>query len=161
MTKTTKLGLMVLIGLAMIEFSAGQSLNAATSSKVTNATHVAAKHSVTKVKSAKYAKASKVTSSLKGMAAVYADKFNGRKTSSGQRFSQQSLTAAHKTLPLGTTVRVTNVRNNQSVDVVVNDRGPWHKSRVIDLSSAAATKIGMRRAGIAQVKLEIVDSASS
>jgi len=161
MTKTTKLVFMVMIGLAMIEFSAGQSLNAATSSKVTKATHVAAKHSVTKVKSAKYVKAHKATPSLKGMAAVYADKFNGRKTSSGQRFSQQALTAAHKTLPLGTTVRVTNVRNNQSVDVVVNDRGPWHKSRVIDLSSAAATKIGMRKAGIAHVKLEIVDTASS
>lgn len=161
MTKTTKLVFMVMIGLAMIEFSAGQSLNAATSSKVTKATHVTAKHSVTRAKSAKYARASKAAPALKGVAAVYADKFNGRKTSSGQRFSQHALTAAHKTLPLGTTVRVTNVRNNQSVDVVVNDRGPWHKSRVIDLSSAAATKIGMRRAGIAQVKLEILDTTTS
>ena len=161
MTKTTKLVFMVLIGLAMIEFSAGQSLNAATSSKVTKATHVTAKHSVTRAKSAKYARASKAAPALKGVAAVYADKFNGRKTSSGQRFSQHALTAAHKTLPLGTTVRVTNVRNNQSVDVVVNDRGPWHKSRVIDLSSAAAIKIGMRRVGIAHVKLEIVDTTTS
>jgi rare lipoprotein A len=161
MTKTTKLVFMVLIGLAMIEFSAGQSLNAATSSKVTKATQVTAKHSVSRAKSAKYAKVSKAAPSLKGVAAVYADKFNGRKTSSGQRFSQQALTAAHKTLPLGTIVRVTNVRNNQSVDVVVNDRGPWHKSRVIDLSSAAANKIGMLRAGLAQVELEIVDTTSS
>jgi len=161
MTKTTKLVFMVLIGLAMIEFSVGQSLNAATSSKVTKATHVTAKHSVSRAKSAKYAKVSKAAPSLKGVAAVYADKFNGRKTSSGQQFSQQALTAAHKTLPLGTIVRVTNVRNNESVDVVVNDRGPWHKSRVIDLSSAAAKKIGMLRAGLAQVKLEIVDTTSS
>lgn len=161
MTKTTKLVFMVLIGLAMIEFSAGQSLNAATSSKVTKATSVAAKHSASKTKSAKYAKVSKAAPSLKGVAAVYADKFNGRKTSSGQRFSQHALTAAHKSLPLGTKVRVTNVRNNQSVDVVVNDRGPWHKGRVIDLSSAAANKIGMRKAGIAHVKLEIVDTTSS
>lgn len=162
MTKTTKLAFMVLIGLAMIEFSAGQSLNAATSSKATKASHVAAKHSVTRAKSAKYAKAStKAAPSMKGVAAVYADKFNGRKTSSGKRFSQDKLTAAHKTLPLGTTVRVTNVRNNQSVDVVVNDRGPWHRGRVIDLSAAAASKIGMRKIGLAQVKLEIVDSAST
>lgn len=161
MTKTTKLVFMVLIGLAMIEFSAGQSLNAAISSKATKATHVAAKHSVTKAKSAKYAKVSKAAPSLKGVAAVYADKFNGRKTSSGQRFYQHALTAAHKTLPLGTTVRVTNVRNNRSVDVVVNDRGPWHKSRVIDLSSAAANKIGMLRAGIAQVKLEVIGRTST
>ncbi|NLX18298.1 MAG: septal ring lytic transglycosylase RlpA family protein [Desulfobulbus sp.] len=98
---------------------------------------------------------------MKGIAAIYADKFHGRKTSSGQRFSQHALTAAHKTLPFGMTVRVTNLRNNKTVDVVVNDRGPWCRGRVIDLSAAAASKIGMLRAGLAQVKLEIISSTSS
>lgn len=168
MTKTTKLAFMALIGLAMIEFSAGQSIFAATVSKAKPAQQIAAKHSVKhsvkKSKSphkAKIAKIAAIAPASKGVAAIYADRFNGRKTSSGQRFSQRALTAAHKTLPLGTTVRVTNVRNNQSVDVVVNDRGPWHKGRVIDLSAAAAGKIGMLRAGVALVKLEIVNSTSS
>jgi rare lipoprotein A len=93
---------------------------------------------------------------MSGMAAFYSDKFEGRKTASGQRFSQKRLTAAHRTLPFGTKVRVTNVRNGRSVDVVINDRGPWPTSRIIDLSSAAAARIGMLKAGKASVKLEIL-----
>ncbi|WP_309412430.1 septal ring lytic transglycosylase RlpA family protein [Desulfobulbus sp.] len=94
------------------------------------------------------------------MAVVYSDRLNGRKTASGQRFSQKQLTAAHRTLPLGTKVRVTNVRNQQSVDVVINDRGPWHAGRIIDLSAAAAAQVGMHKTGKALVKLEILNESA-
>jgi len=103
---------------------------------------------------------SKITSfsvkSMNGVATIYSDKLNGHKTASGQRFDQKLLTAAHRTLPLGTKVRVTNVRSQQSVDVVINDRGPWYTRRIIDLSTAAAARVGMLRAGKALVKLEIL-----
>jgi len=95
----------------------------------------------------------------KGVASYYADRFHGRKTASGQRYNKQELTAAHKTLPLGTKVRVTNVRNGESVDVEITDRGPYIKGRVIDLSKAAARELGMVGAGLAQVRLEIIDSS--
>jgi rare lipoprotein A len=93
---------------------------------------------------------------MNGVATIYSDKLNGHKTASGQRFDQKLLTAAHRTLPLGTKVRVTNVRSQQSVDVVINDRGPWYTRRIIDLSTAAAARVGMLRAGKALVKLEIL-----
>ena len=95
----------------------------------------------------------------KGVASYYADRFHGRKTASGKRYNKQALTAAHKTLPLGTKVRVTNVRNGETVDVEINDRGPYVKGRVIDLSKAAARELGMVGAGVAQVRLEIIKSA--
>jgi len=97
---------------------------------------------------------------MNGVAVVYSDKLNGRKTASGQRFSQKQLTAAHRTLPLGTKVRVTNVRSKQSVDVVINDRGPWHVGRIIDLSAAAAAQVGMRKTGTALVQLEILSGSA-
>jgi rare lipoprotein A len=162
MVKATKLILLMFVGLAMIEFSAGQPLNAvASAAQRDKVTYAAAHKNAPRAKLAKSTKRSQKTSSMKGIAAIYADKFHGRKTSSGQRFSQHAMTAAHKTLPFGTTVRVTNLRNNKTVDVVVNDRGPWCRGRVIDLSTAAAGKIGMLRAGLAHVKLEIVSSTSS
>jgi rare lipoprotein A len=94
--------------------------------------------------------------SLQGTASYYGGKFHGRKTASGERFNQNGLTAAHKTLPLGTKVRVTNLRNGESVNVKINDRGPYHKGRVIDLSKGAANEIGMLSAGTAKVKVEII-----
>ena len=74
-----------------------------------------------------------------------------------QRFNQERLTAAHRSLPIGTRVLVTNVFNNKTVEVYINDRGPFHRDRVIDLSSAAASKLGMRKRGFAQVKLKIIN----
>jgi rare lipoprotein A len=106
-------------------------------------------------------KAVKTVPAIKGMASVYADALNGRRTSSGQRFSQQKLTAAHRSLPLGTRVLVTNLRNNRSVEVSINDRGPHHRGRVIDLSSAAAAKLGMNKKGCAQVQLQILGGRSN
>ncbi|MDP5291351.1 septal ring lytic transglycosylase RlpA family protein [Oceanimonas sp. CHS3-5] len=91
-----------------------------------------------------------------GMASYYGARHHGRKTASGERFNKNALTAAHKTLPFGTKVRVTNMRNQRSVVVTINDRGPYAKRRVIDLSERAAQEIGMIRAGVAPVKLELL-----
>ena len=93
---------------------------------------------------------------MEGLAAVYSDKLNGKKTASGQVFRQSELTAAHPSLPFGTKVRVTNTKNNKSVEVRINDRGPTQAGRVIDLSSAAAAKVGISKTGTAPVKLEVV-----
>jgi rare lipoprotein A len=93
---------------------------------------------------------------MEGLAAVYSDKLNGRKTASGQVFRQNELTAAHPSLPFGTKVKVTNTKTNQSVQVRINDRGPNQAGRVIDLSSAAAARIGIKKTRTAPVKLEVV-----
>ncbi|MEP6677720.1 MAG: septal ring lytic transglycosylase RlpA family protein [Betaproteobacteria bacterium] len=97
---------------------------------------------------------------MEGLAAVYSTKLSGRRTASGQAFSQAKLTAAHPSLPFGSKVKVTNTKNNKSVEVTVNDRGPAHAGRVIDLSSAAAAKIGIGKKGMAPVKLEVVGAAA-
>lgn len=93
-----------------------------------------------------------------GKASFYADKFEGSPTASGEKYKHNKLTAAHKTLPFGTRVKVTNLSNNQSVEVVVNDRGPYVENRVIDLSKSAAEKLGFVNQGIAEVKVEVVDA---
>ena len=93
-----------------------------------------------------------------GVASYYADKYQDRRTASGERFDQRKMTAAHRTLPFGTKVRVTNPANGRSVVVRVNDRGPFVKGRVIDLSRAAAERLGIVRAGVVRVKVEPVGS---
>jgi len=89
-----------------------------------------------------------------GIASYYGRAFHGRRTASGVIFNQHSLTAAHRTLPLGTILRVINVKNHKAVIVKINDRGPFIRSRIIDLSHAAARSIGIR--GLGTVKLELV-----
>lgn len=89
-----------------------------------------------------------------GMASWYGDKFHGRPTSTGERYDMYKFTAAHKSLPLPTFVRVTNLANDRSVVVKVNDRGPFIAGRIIDLSYAAATKLGTRASGVARVRVE-------
>ena len=93
-------------------------------------------------------------------ASYYAEKYHGRKTASGETFNMYSLTCAHKTLPFGTILRVTNLSNNKSVDVRVNDRGPFVKGREVDLSKAAAIKLDMLKTGTAKVRIEILNSKS-
>lgn len=88
----------------------------------------------------------------KGTASWYGPGFHGRKTASGERFNQNDLTAAHKKLPLGSEATVTNLENGKSVEVEINDRGPYVQGRKIDLSKAAAKKIGVE--GTAKVKIE-------
>lgn len=90
-----------------------------------------------------------------GIASYYGDRFDGRRTASGERFDMGALTAAHRTLEFGTRVRVTNKHNGRSVDVVINDRGPFARGRTIDLSKAAAREIGMLGTGVAPVVIEI------
>jgi rare lipoprotein A len=90
----------------------------------------------------------------RGRASYYSDSFHGRKTATGETFSQNKLTAASRSLPLGSMVTVTNVKNGKSVDVKVNDRGPYVKGRIIDLSKKAAEKIGITGRGVAPVKVE-------
>jgi rare lipoprotein A len=96
-----------------------------------------------------------------GKVAHYGRKFNGRKTASGERFNAAAMTMAHKTLPFGTKVKVTNLANNKSVVVRVNDRGPTTPDRVGDLSTAAAKKIRMTKAGVVNAKLEVVGTAKT
>lgn len=91
-----------------------------------------------------------------GKASFYAKKFEGRKTASGEKFSNKKLTAAHKTLPFGTRVQVTNLKNNKTVIVTINDRLPKKSKRIIDLSQAAAKELDFIRAGTAKVKVEIL-----
>ncbi len=91
-------------------------------------------------------------------ASYYHDKFNGRKTASGEIFSNSKLTAAHRTLPFGTEIKVTNLRTGKSVVVEINDRGPFHSSRALDLSKAAFNSIGNHKNGTMPVEYEIVDN---
>lgn len=94
-----------------------------------------------------------------GYASWYGGKFQGRQTASGEIFDTNQLTAAHKTLPFGTVVEVTNLDTGKSVQVRINDRGPFVEGRIIDLSRKAATEIGMMGTGIAPVKVEVLKSA--
>ncbi len=95
----------------------------------------------------------------RGLASWYGKQFHGRKTSSGERYDMYAMTAAHKTLPLPTYVRVTNLENGRSAVVKVNDRGPFHGPRVIDLSYSAAKKIGVIQKGTAMVEVRALDPA--
>jgi peptidoglycan lytic transglycosylase len=95
-----------------------------------------------------------------GLASWYGGKFHGRMTSSGEVFNTNELTAAHRTLPFGTIVKVTNLDNGKSVQVKINDRGPFVEGRIIDLSRAAAVQLGMIDSGVAHVSLQIVEFVS-
>ncbi|WP_178090949.1 septal ring lytic transglycosylase RlpA family protein [Pseudomonas sp. Kh13] len=89
-----------------------------------------------------------------GTASYYGARHHGKRTASGEPFNQHGLTAAHRSLPFGTRVRVTNLANQRSVVVRINDRGPHTRGRLIDLSRAAAEKIGMIRSGTARVRVQ-------
>ncbi|MBW4583379.1 MAG: septal ring lytic transglycosylase RlpA family protein [Tildeniella nuda ZEHNDER 1965/U140] len=96
---------------------------------------------------------------LSGLASWYGPGFHGNPSASGERFNQNAMTAAHRTLPFGTQVRVTNVDNGQSVVVRINDRGPFSGDRVIDLSTAAARVLGLVQSGVAPVRLDVLDNS--
>lgn len=93
---------------------------------------------------------------MTGTASYYADKFHGKKTASGEIFDQDDFTAAHRTLPFGTKVLVTNLENNKSVIVRINDRGPYKKNRLIDVSRAAAEELEMIKSGIVEVEVKVL-----
>lgn len=96
-----------------------------------------------------------------GVASWYGRQFHGRKTASGETYDMNGLTAAHRSLPLNCYIRVTNKSNGKSVVVKVNDRGPFHGNRVLDLSYGAAKSIGLTNAGTARVSIERVDGPNS
>ena len=91
-----------------------------------------------------------------GNASWYGNSFHGNKTASGQIFNQYELTGANRTLPFGSVVRVTNLRNGKYVDVTINDRGPFIKGRIIDISREAARRIGLINHGVARVRLTLI-----
>lgn len=88
-----------------------------------------------------------------GLASFYGEGFQGRTTANGERFDRRAMTAAHRTLPFGSCVRVENLGNGRSVEVRVNDRGPYVRGRIIDVSEAAARELGMLQQGVARVRL--------
>lgn len=92
-----------------------------------------------------------------GLASYYASSLHGNTTASGERYDEQAMTAAHRSLPFGTIVRVTNLRNDEEVTVRINDRGPFVEGRIIDLSRAAARELDFIEAGVVPVRVEIVE----
>ncbi len=94
--------------------------------------------------------------SYTGFASYYGDKFQGNPTANGEIFNQDDFTAAHNTLPFGTKVKVTNLENNKSVIVRINDRGPFVTGRIIDLSKAAAEELDMLKSGVVQVEILVL-----
>jgi rare lipoprotein A len=96
-----------------------------------------------------------------GLASWYGRESQGRRTATGERFDRHKLTAAHRTLPLHTRLRVTNLSNGRTVEVMVSDRGPFKHRRIIDLSEAAASQLGMHRKGVGWVKIEVMPGAIS
>jgi rare lipoprotein A len=96
-----------------------------------------------------------------GLASFYDDKFNGRITASGELFDQSKLTAAHRTFPFGTRVAVTNINNKKTVELIINDRGPYVKDRIIDVSKKAAQELGFVGKGTANVKVEVIKLGDS
>jgi rare lipoprotein A len=99
----------------------------------------------------------KVLLTLEGIASYYADEYHGRQTSNGETYNMNDLTAAHRTFPFGTMVRVTNLENKRSVVVRINDRGPFVEGRIIDLSLGAAKELDIVGSGTARVRLEVLE----
>ncbi len=100
----------------------------------------------------------KAQSAETGKASYYNNSFEGKKTASGEFYDKNKFTAAHPTLDFNTKVMVTNLSNNKSVVVVINDRGPYKKNRIIDLSQAAAREIDLIEEGISKVKIEVIEN---
>lgn len=131
--------------------------NTLSKNKKTTAKKVAAKSY--KVKGKKYYtlssdRAKNLTQT--GVASWYGPGFHGKKTANGEVYNQNALTAAHKTLPLSSKVKVTNLENNKSITLRVNDRGPYHGNRILDLSKEAARKLGVLQKGVAKIKLQVL-----
>ena len=92
-----------------------------------------------------------------GQAAYYSDAYQGKRTANGERYDRNALTAAHRSLPFGTRVNVTNLDNGRDVTVRINDRGPFTRGRIIDLSRRAAQQLGMIRSGTAPVRVTVLN----
>lgn len=121
-----------------------------------NLTEPAPEEAVAPPKVLEQDEADRETILAEGMASYYGAELAGNRTASGERFNPNALTAAHRTLPMGTRLKVTNKANGKSVVVRINDRGPFAKKRIIDLSRAAAERISMVRSGTARVTLQLI-----
>jgi rare lipoprotein A len=129
---------------------------AATAPATPAAAPATAPEPATAPKAAAAPKAASGDHALEGKLAHYGAKFRGRKTASGERFNPAAMTMAHRTLPFGTMVKVTNTKNKRSVVVRVTDRGPSTPDRIADVTTAAARKLGMIKSGVVDAKLEVV-----
>ncbi|MEK2690222.1 septal ring lytic transglycosylase RlpA family protein [Bdellovibrio sp. GT3] len=98
----------------------------------------------------------RVGSTAQGKASWYGESHNGNRTASGETFNMKELTAAHRTLPMGSMIKVTSLTSGKSTTVRVNDRGPFKKGRIVDVSEAAAKELGMIQKGVDQVKIEVL-----
>ena len=147
------------LGLAVLSSPVMAKEAKASKAKVVHTTVKVSKTSVSgQVKKVSYSPVSaKAKFASSGVASYYGPGFHGRRTANGETFNMHAMTAAHRTLPFGTLIKVTNLSNGKSTIVRVNDRGPYVGNRVIDLSVAAAKQIGSTHSGVAQVSLEIVN----
>lgn len=127
----------------------------ATSPQNSQASHTAAANSSAATGSGT-APSSAATQGTYGVASWYGGRYHGRQTASGEPFDMNALTAAHPSLPFGTRVRVTNLENSRSVVLRINDRGPFVKRRIIDVSRRAAEELGFIRQGVARVRVDII-----
>lgn len=151
--------LILATGLVLAVLSSPVMAKEANKAKVVRTTVKVSKTSISgQVKKVSYSPVSaKSTFSSSGVASYYGPGFHGRRTANGETFNMNAMTAAHRTLPFGTLVKVTNLSNGKSTIVRVNDRGPYVGNRVIDLSVAAAKEIGSTGSGTARVNLEVLN----
>ena len=147
------------LGLAVLSSPVMAKEAKASKAKVVHTTVKVSKTSVSgQVKKVSYSPVSaKAKFASSGVASYYGPGFHGRRTANGETFNMHAMTAAHRTLPFGTLVKVTNLSNGKSTVVRVNDRGPYVGNRVIDLSVAAAKEIGSTHSGTARVNLEVIN----
>ena len=147
------------LGLAVLSSPVMAKEAKASKAKVVHTTVKVSKTSVSgQVKKVSYSPVSaKAKFANSGVASYYGPGFHGRRTANGERFDMHAMTAAHRTLPFGTLIKVTNLSNGKSTVVRVNDRGPYVGNRVIDLSVAAAKEIGSTHSGTARVNLEVIN----
>ena len=147
------------LGLAVLSSPVMAKEAKASKAKVVHTTVKVSKTSVSgQVKKVSYSPVSaKAKFASSGVASYYGPGFHGRRTANGERFDMHAMTAAHRTLPFGTLIKVTNLSNGKSTIVRVNDRGPYVGNRVIDLSVAAAKEIGSTHSGTARVNLEVIN----
>ena len=139
-----------------VDISKTNSLENKSSQKTTKHFYIPNKYQQKIRKLAKIPIDSTVSSQMIGEASWYGPGFHGKKTANGEIYDQEDMTAAHKILPINTIVRVTNIENDRSIVVRINDRGPYKKNRIIDLSRQAAEKLSMFKTGLAPVTLEII-----
>ena len=147
------------LGLAVLSSPVMAKEAKASKAKVVHTTVKVSKTSVSgQVKKVSYSPVSaKAKFASSGVASYYGPGFHGRRTANGETFNMHAMTAAHRTLPFGTLIKVTNLSNRKSTNVRVNDRGPYVGNRVIDLSVAAAKEIGSTHSGTARVNLEVIN----